>query len=142
MGNLTKMFWSIAAAGHLHTTGKIREAIDAQNAAMGIKTPSQIRAEERAAAIQKKRDAAEEIRLAKAAELKQRRATETPRTVRGAYLWWLISVFGIFGGHYFYLGLPTYGTAAIFTGGFFTCTSWLDPFRMSKLVAQVNNGER
>lgn len=142
MGNITKTIWSVAAAGHLHNTRKIRDAIDAQNAAMGIKTPSQIRAEERITAAQARRHAQANEGIAKARELRAQRAAEKPRTVQGAYLWWLISVFGILGGHYIYLGLPKRGILAFFTGGFLAFTIFVDPFRLPKLVREVNNGER
>ena len=57
MGNFTKAIWSANAAIHMHNTRKIREALEAQNAANGIVTPSQVAAQQRAIARQARADA-------------------------------------------------------------------------------------
>lgn len=63
------------------------------------------------------------------------------KTLGLAYLWWALSVFGLFGGHYFYLGLPDRGMRCIFTLGYGVVGAmFVDPFRLPSLVRRVNAG--
>lgn len=133
MGKMNNLAWSFAAVAHMLSTAKIQQSIDAQNAALGIEDPAKKRARERA-------EAKAVHKQQQADQLAAKRAAETPRTTRTAYLWWLVSIFGIFGGHYYYLGLPKEGTASIFTGGCFGLNAILDPFRIPRLVRNVNDG--
>lgn len=58
-----------------------------------------------------------------------------------AYLLWLVSFFGWFGFHHFYLGKSGKGVAWIFTGGIFGIGSLIDLFTLGQAVDTYNTQE-